>query len=63
MSKGQEILSTREVAAKYGVEVREVIYAAKRGLLKGTKMGWVWTFKAKELPVEWPVNRRKKGVS
>lgn len=56
-----KMIGTREVAALYEVDIREVLYAARRGLLKGTKFGWVWMFNPKELPDKWPVRKRKVG--
>jgi len=52
--------STREIAQRYGVETREVLYAIRKGLLKGEKMGWVWVVRESELPKIWPIKNRRR---
>ena len=52
-------MTTKEVASRYGVETKDVLYAARRGLLKGRKVDWIWLFPIKSLPKVWPVRKRK----
>ena len=58
-----EWMSTSEVAKKYKVTSREVLYARKRGLLQGIRVGWIWMFPTKDLPKKWPVRQKRKKVS
>ena len=58
-----EWMSTSEVAKKFKVTSREVLYARKRGLLQGVKIGWIWMFHNKDLPKKWPVRKKRKKVS
>ena len=58
-----EWMSTSEVAKKYKVTSREVLYARKRGLLQGIRVGWIWMFLTKDLPKKWPVRQKRKKVS
>ena len=51
-------MTTREVAQHFGVETREVVYAARRGKLEGRKLGWQWVFDGSKLPKEWPIKKR-----
>ena len=55
-----KLLSTRQVAQKYGVTTREVLYALRRGKIKGQKAGWIWLFDPKLLPKTWPIRRKRK---
>lgn len=60
----EEVMTVSDVAKKYGVGVREVLYALKTGKLEGQKVGWIWLFVAADLPKIWPVRRKtkRKGV-
>jgi hypothetical protein len=51
-------LTTQQVADRYNVSTREVLYAVKRDLVKAEKIGWIWTFEDEELPKKWPVRRK-----
>ena len=53
-------ITVRDVAKRYKVETREVLYAARRGLIPGVKVGWIWTFDPDKLPNKWPVKSRGK---
>lgn len=55
-----EHLTVREVAKKYNIDTREVLYAARRQLIPGVKVGWIWTFDPDKLPEKWPVKSRGK---
>lgn len=57
----KSILSSQDVADKYGVEVRDVLYAVRRGMIKGQKIGWAWIFDLADLPAQWPVRKRRKA--
>lgn len=56
------ILTTKDVAELFGVETREVLYAARRKLLTGEKVGWQWFFHKDKLPNKWPVRTKSKRV-
>ena len=56
-----EMLSTGQVAEKYKVETREVLYAIRRGLIEGQKVGWCWVFDPNKLPKIWPVRSRQRA--
>jgi len=56
----KDIMTTAEVAKKYDVSVREVLYAVTVGKLEGQKVGWIWLFVTADLPDKWPVRKKKK---
>ena len=60
MSELHQEMTTREVAAHYGLETRDVVSAARRGLLDpaARKVGWIWIFDGSKLPETWPVKKR-----
>ena len=55
----EEVMSSRQVADRYGVSLQEVHYALRREKLVAFKAGWVYLFPVKDLPEKWPVNKRK----
>lgn len=55
-----DLITVKDVAKKYKVETREVLYAARRQLIPGKKVGWIWTFDPAKLPKDWPVKSRGK---
>ena len=55
-----DTLTVKDVAKHYKVETREVLYAARRELIPGKKIGWIWTFDPATLPKQWPVKSRGK---
>ena len=56
-----ETLTVSQVAEHYGLDSKDVIYAIRRGKIKGEKVGWVWTISKSDLPENWPVNKRNKS--
>lgn len=56
-----DLLTSAEVAARYGVDTREVLYATRRGMLPAVKIGWVWVYNVDLLPEKWPVKSKRKG--
>lgn len=57
-----KLLTTKDVAAHFGVDSREVLYAARKGLIEGQKVGWQWLFHKDNLPGKWPVRTKSKRV-
>jgi len=55
-----KLLSTQQVAIKYKVSTREVLYALRRGKIKAQKAGWIWLFDPQDLPKAWPIRRKSK---
>lgn len=49
------LISTNEVANRYGVTNRQVLYAIRMKKIKGKKVGWSWVCDTRYLPEKWPV--------
>ena len=59
-----ELITTKGVAEKYGVDQRSVRYATKIGLLgEVQKIGWQHVYEVANLPEKWPVRGRAKNGS
>ena len=54
-----KMLTVKQVARKYRVKERQVLYAVRRDLLSGEKVGWIWLFPEDKLPQRWPVRKQK----
>ena len=55
IEKPERMYAVAEVASKFGVERKDVLYALRRGKLRGVKHGWNWMILEKDLPEKWPV--------
>lgn len=51
----QDYLTIKEVANKYRISDRQVLYAIRRGHIQATKLGWLWVIDKATLPAKWPV--------
>lgn len=47
-------LSTRQVAERFGVSIRNVQYYIRRGILRAGKVDYVYLVHEADLPNEWP---------
>lgn len=55
----EQVLTSRQVADRYGVSIADVHYALRRGKITANKAGWIYLFPAEKLPEKWPIAKRK----
>lgn len=48
------LISTKEVAKRYNVTNRQVLYAIRMKKIRGKKVGWTWVCDTRYLPEKWP---------
>ena len=59
-----DLITAKEVAERYGVDLRSVRYATKAGMLgRIQKFGWLHVYEVANLPEKWPVRGRAKNGS
>ena len=54
--------TVNEVAKRYGLTNRQVLYALNRGHIEGDKVGWIWLIDTSTLPVKWPVRVKRSNT-
>lgn len=52
-----KMITSSEVAKRYGKSLRKVLYATRKGLFKAEKVGWSWLYSINKLPKEWPARK------